>query len=280
MSSQFYCGWRTISKRPPASGGPGWPPRRLCRRIYPARAAEFADAPGTTGGLATVRTLRRSMMEFEHAFCRPGLEPLEVFARLGEILFGHPAVRRPHQQQRLDRGPGAAGGLGDDLHHAGVFIEDRPFGGLDRTAGENRQGHCRLFEVLRARGRMNTAFAEFMPVLQPLHPPLGLGVIRRLVANLQIDVVDHLGYRILHGIGKLRICRPDPGADRSRGSLEKLQEVMPGNVMSHSDPQRELGIVDGARDELAKAAIRKAGAGVVRDRTDDARVRRARSVFR
>ena len=42
-------------------------------------------------------------------------------------------------------------GLGDDLHHAGVVIEDRPFGGLDRAAGEHRQGHCRLFEVLRAR---------------------------------------------------------------------------------------------------------------------------------
>ncbi len=44
---------------------------------------------------------------------------------------------------------------------------------------------------------------------------------------------------------------------------------MPGNVVAHSDPQRELRIVDGASDQLAKAAIRKAGAGVVGDRADD-----------
>ena len=44
---------------------------------------------------------------------------------------------------------------------------------------------------------------------------------------------------------------------------------MPGNVLSRADPQRELGIVDGASDQLAKTAIRKAGAGVVGDGTDD-----------
>jgi hypothetical protein len=44
---------------------------------------------------------------------------------------------------------------------------------------------------------------------------------------------------------------------------------MPGNVVAQSNMQRELGIVAGARDELAKAAIRKAGAGIPGNRMDD-----------
>ena len=43
---------------------------------------------------------------------------------------------------------------------------------------------------------------------------------------------------------------------------------MAGNVVPHSDMQRELGVVAGPRDELAEAAVRKPGAGILRDRMD------------
>ncbi len=44
---------------------------------------------------------------------------------------------------------------------------------------------------------------------------------------------------------------------------------MPGNVTPRSDMQRKLGIIAGPCDELAKAAVRKAGAGILRDGMDD-----------
>src|ERR1700730_9596275 len=110
------------------------------------------------------------IVELEHTFCRSDLEPLEVSARAIKIVFGHPAVRCRHQQKSLDRRPGAAGGSCDLLHHDEGISEDRPVRHAERTAVESRQSHRCLFEVLRARGGMNVAFAEFIPVLQPLYP--------------------------------------------------------------------------------------------------------------
>ena len=66
-------------------------------------------------------------MEFEHALRGPGFKPLEVPARVFKVYLGHLAVRRAHQQQRLDRRPGAAGGLCNHLHHAGILVEHSPF---------------------------------------------------------------------------------------------------------------------------------------------------------
>ncbi len=94
-------------------------------------------------------------------------------------------------------------------------------------------------------------------------------MIRRLIADLQIYVVDHFCYRILHGISKLRICCDDFAAHRSRGCFKKFQKVMSRNVTPRSNMQRQLGIIASSHHELAEAAIRNAGTSILGNGMDN-----------
>jgi hypothetical protein len=80
-----------------------------------------------------VFTLR--ILDFEHTLGCLSLDPFKVLPRLVEVLLGQTPTRCSHQQERFDRRPGATGCFCNDLHRAGILIEDRPFRHLYGAAG-------------------------------------------------------------------------------------------------------------------------------------------------
>jgi len=148
-------------------------------------------------------------------------------------------------------------------------MEHRSFDNFDATTRKDGQGHCRSFEVLRSRSRLNVPVIEFVPIFASPHLSPCLRVIGRVVSHPFVYLIDDLRHRVWHKIGKLRVYGKNVAACRCRGHLQELEKVMSGDITAPSDVQRKIGVQLTPFDKLAKASLRDSRAGVLREGTYD-----------
>ena len=102
---------------------------------------------------------------------------------------------------------------------------------------------------------MNVLLSEFVPVLAAPNLSLGLRVVCGAVPNVFINFVDYFCNCFRRKIGKSGIRRDDFVADRRRGEVEKLQEMMSGNISPAANIPCEIGILRRPLNELVKPVL-------------------------
>src|SRR5712691_11332774 len=226
--------------------------------------ASAARREGGIGGGA----LQAGAIETEHALRGLDLQAAVAHQRVIEILGGNPAVGGLEQQDRLGRGRGEAGDLGEYERDLVARVEQHALDHVDVDTGEKRQRDHRFLELTRAGEAVDIGLAETTGAAERLDRGAGGGRSGGDLAGLALDAADDLAEHAFQRFPGGGIFGREPGADSGRGLFEQPQEMLPRQVGPDADVHRQRLVARGAFHQHAEAGVGEARARVLHHRAN------------